>query len=115
MDAQTLERIYYVAEIVFNAATGQGSDHGTEKFRFTSWMHTAVRSLENAYYQHQEGALDERNWRSLCRQYGPILRTGQNADYWNDRSFLYSDDFRKFVDNVLLKDQLPEGWKVPGA
>jgi hypothetical protein len=43
------------------------------------------------------------------------LRTGQNADYWNDRSFLYSDDFRKFVDNVLLKDQLPEGWKVPGA
>jgi len=104
-----------LADIVFKAATGDGSEQGTEKFRFTAWMHTAVRSLENAYYQHREGALDERNWRSLCRQYGPILHTGLNAHYWRDRSFMYSDDFREFVDGVLLKDQLPEGWKVPGA
>jgi hypothetical protein len=104
-----------LADIVFKAATGQGSDRGTEKFRFTAWMHTAMRSLENAFYQHREGALDDRNWRSLCRQYGPILHSHLNAQYWQERSFIYSEEFRDFVQNELLKTQLPEGWKVPGS
>jgi len=104
-----------LAEMVFNAATGRGSTDGVEKFRFTAWMHTAVRVLENAFYQHREGALNDRNWRSLCRQYGPILHTGLNLNYWQERSFMYSEDFRDFVDNELLPAQLPEGWKVPGS
>ena len=104
-----------LAEIVFKAATGKGADLGVDKFRFTSWMHTAMRSFENAFYQHREGALDERNWRSLCRQYGPILHAGFNVEYWAERSFMFSDDFKHFVDEVLLPQQMPEDWKVPGA
>jgi hypothetical protein len=104
-----------LCEIVFNAATGKGGNEGPEKFRYTSWMHTAIRVLENAYYQHIEGALSERNWQSLCRQYGPILHAGFNANYWKERSFMYSDDFREFVDNVLMPEAMPEGWKVPGS
>jgi hypothetical protein len=104
-----------LAEIVFKAATGEGSDLGAEKFRYTSWMHTAMRSLENAFYQHREGALNERNWQSLCRQYGPILHAGFNANYWEERSFMFSDEFRRFVDDVLLATQMPDGWKVPGS
>jgi hypothetical protein len=104
-----------LAEVVFKAATGQGGDQGVDKFRYTSWMHTAVRTLENAFYQHREGALNERNWQSLCRQYGPILLVGMNADYWENRKFMYSDDFKDFVDNVLMNESLPEGWKVPGS
>jgi len=103
-----------LAEICFQSATGRGSDQGSEKFRYTAWMHTAIRSLENAFYQHREGALDDRNWRALCRQYGPNLHTGHNAKYWEERSFMYSDDFKEFVDNELLRSQMPEGWKVPG-
>jgi len=104
-----------LAEIVFKAATGQGSDLGAEKFRFTSWMHTLMRTFENAFYQHREGALDERNWRSLCRQYGPILHAGFNANYWAERSFMYSDDFKRFVDEELLPGKMPADWKVPGS
>ena len=104
-----------LAEVVFKAAAGNGSSEGVDKFRYTSWMHVAMRVLENAYYQHREGALNERNWHSLCRQYGPILHSGLNAAYWQDRSFIYSDDFRNFVDNELLLQKMPEGWKVPGS
>lgn len=104
-----------LSEICFRAATGQGSAEGAEQFRFTAWMHTAIRSLENAFYQHREGALDERTWRALCRQYGPILHSGLNANYWRERNFIYSDDFREFVDKVLLAAEMPAEWKVPGA
>jgi hypothetical protein len=104
-----------LADIVFKAATGRGSDEGTDRFRFTAWMHTAVRSLENAFFQHREGALDERTWRALCRQYAPILRAGLNAKYWEERSFMYSEDFRNFVDDELLAAPMDENWKVPGS
>lgn len=73
-----------------------------------------MRSLEDAFFQHREGALDDRNWRALCRQYAPILRAGHNARYWEERSFMYSEDFRQFVDDVLLSAPMPEGWRVPG-
>lgn len=104
-----------LADIIFKAATGTGNDQGVDKFRFTSWMHMAIRSLENAYYQHQQGALDDRNWKALCRQYGPILHAGFNKTYWEERGFMYSDDFRHFVDKELMSIDLPENWKVPGA
>lgn len=104
-----------LSEICFNAATGKGNQRGSEQFRFTAWMHTAIRSLENAFYQHREGALDDRNWRALCRQYGPILHSGLNARYWQERNFIYSEDFRDFVDNVLLAAKMPDDWRVPGA
>lgn len=104
-----------LADVVFKAAAGTGSDTGPERFRYTAWMHTAIRSLENAYYQHRDGALDERNWHSLCRQYGPILHAGLNANYWAERSFIYSEDFRRFVDEDLLATPMHDGWKVPGA
>lgn len=104
-----------LSEVVFQAATGEGSELGPDRFRYTAWMHTAIRSLENAFYQHREGALNERNWRALCRQYGPILHAGLNSKYWEERSFMYGEEFRRFVDDELLRDQLPEGWKVPGS
>ena len=104
-----------LADIVFRAATGTGSDSGVEKFRFTSWMHTAMRSLENAYYQHQQGALDERNWRALCRQYLPILHAGFNKTYWEERGYMFGDEFKQFLDRELRSAGMPDGWKVPGA
>ena len=104
-----------LAEIGYKAATGTGSDKGVEHFRFTAWMHTAFRSLENAYYQHQDGALDERNWQGLCRQYGPLLQAGLNRKYWEERKFIYSDEFKAFVDKELLAKPMHEGWKVPGS
>lgn len=104
-----------LADIVFNAAKGTGSETGMERFRFTSWMHTVVRSLENAYYQYQQGTLDKRNLDALCRQYGPILHAGFNKAYWQERGFMYSDDFRRFIDEELLAIELPADWRVPGA
>ena len=104
-----------LAEIVFNAATGAGSDQGVDKFRFTSWMHMAMRSFENAYYQHKEGALNERNWQALCRQYGPILHAGFNKTYWNERGFMFGDDFMEFINKELLTKPMHDNWKVPGS
>ena len=104
-----------LANIVFSGATGTGSNDGVEKFRFTSWMHMAMRSMENAYFQYHEGTLDQRNWNALCRQYLPILHSGFNKTYWKERGFMFSEDFKNFIDKELMSTSMPEGWSVPGS
>jgi hypothetical protein len=104
-----------LAQILFNGAANIAPVEGVEKFRYYSWMTLAFRSLENAYYQHLEGALDDRNWQALCRQYGPMLHHGLNRIYWDERNFMYGDDFRNFVNDKLLATPVQKGWKVPGS
>ena len=72
------------------------------RVQFYAMMHNQVRGYEDAFYQHEEGALDARYWAGM---HGQMIDTSSQPGfirYWNDRRGWYSESFQRHVDDVLI-------------
>jgi len=99
MNTQLLEQIYYVGELVSVVAV------------VVSLIYVGIQVRQNTR------AVRSSTLQNIAEAQLNVhgLLAGHNALYWADRSFMYSEDFRQFVDEELLARPMHEGWKVPGA
>ncbi len=75
-----------------------------EAQRLIIMMGQFFRAFEEAFIQHQEGRLDERNWKAIQKYYlkllgAPVVRRG-----WALRKEYLDDEFVAFVDLKPLEE-----------
>jgi hypothetical protein len=86
-----------VAELRSRGEKEFDSLEGTDRERFSAYMHGLFRTIENVYYQHLEGHLDPRVWRGLEAVMREVnARPGVQA-WWRSHSHWFGEEFAKFI------------------
>ena len=104
-----------LCEVIFKALQDVESVSGVEKIRFYVFAHVVYRSLEEAYFQYQERALEEKQWQALSRQYISNSKLPGLKTYWEDRKFMYSDEFQRYMDDEVMPATLTSDFKLAGT
>jgi hypothetical protein len=86
------------AEVYTKALTDFDQLSESQRLQFISMAQGLLRVWEEAYYQHEEGRLDERIWKAMLTQYVDIMSAHGFLRVWEIRKHAYSDEFRAFVD-----------------
>ena len=69
-----------------------------ERARFIELCFSLLRMFEDAYYQFQNGALDEEVWSGYERLYIAYALAPGFQMYWEQRRETFRPDFRAFID-----------------
>jgi len=104
-----------LCEVIFKGMQDIGNVSGAEKMRFYILIHVLFRPLEDAYFQYQEGALEEKQWQALSRQFINFIKLPGLLTYWEERKFMYSDDFQQFINNEVVPAPLTNDFKLAGT
>ncbi len=104
-----------------NLATNEGladvlrrSDDGeeltrTDLFRIRAFASSGVRLWEGVYYQHEQGMLDDRVFRSYERRIGRNFLINKTArDRWDRMKYSFDPEFQKWIDDHLADHPLVE-------
>jgi hypothetical protein len=66
---------------------------GTDRARFSSYMHGIFRTVEDAYYQHLERHLDTRVWRGVEASMREINAMPGVQAWWRSHSHWFDEEF----------------------
>ena len=70
-----------------------------EKVRFTQLMSSTFNFFENLHYQYKNALLEEGLWAGWCKLMIIKLKIPGIKKYWEDNGYIYSKDFRQYVDS----------------
>lgn len=70
-----------------------------ERARFIELCFSLLRMFEDAYYQFQNGALDEEAWHGYEQLYVAYALAPGFQLYWKQRRSTFRPAFREFIDN----------------
>ena len=104
-----------LCDVIFKGLQDAESVSGAEKMRFYILAHVIFRPLEDAYFQYQERALEEKQWQALSRQFMNFIKLPGFVTYWEDRKFMYSDDFQQYMDDEVIPAPLIHDFKLAGT
>jgi hypothetical protein len=76
-----------------------------EALRFESLATRIFGMYETTFYHHQVGVLDEKFWRVYDSYYRDNLRGEGFRNFWDSRKPWYHEDFRRYVDSEVFRDQ----------
>lgn len=71
-----------------------------QRIQFLAISQSILRVWDEAYYQYQEGRLDERTWTAMLAQWTDFLAVDGVRKVWELRKHTYTDAFRIFVDSL---------------
>lgn len=69
-----------------------------EKIRFMQLMGSTFNFFENLHYQYKTNLLEEGMWAGWCKLMIIKLKIPGVKKYWEDNGYIYSRDFREYVD-----------------
>lgn len=72
----------------------------SQRLQFIAMSQGILRVWEEAYYQRDEGRLDERIWQAMLAQWKDFRATPGAQRVWELRRHTYSVDFRSFVESL---------------
>ena len=76
-----------------------------EKFQAIMNLHSLMLVFQNAYYLELEGTLDDRLKKSLTSTIKGAKDQKGFKYYWNIRKSNFFDEFKKYVDEILLIEE----------
>ncbi len=86
---------------VFAAALVSFDDlSDAQRLQYFSIIQKIFRVWEEAYYQYNEGRLDQRIWNAIRTQCSDVITIDAARTVWELRKHAYSIDFRSFVDSI---------------
>jgi hypothetical protein len=71
-----------------------------EKVRVFATVNPLLKVLEEAFWQHKQGRLDEELWYPMARQFSFFLSAGSLQQAWKQRRSHYNDSFQEFVEGL---------------
>ena len=89
-----------IADIFVRGNTDFQSLTYTEKVRLFATVNPLVKVLEEAFWQHKQGRLDEEIWLPMARQFSFFLSAGSLQQAWIQRRSHYNEAFQEFVDGL---------------
>jgi hypothetical protein len=72
--------------------------NATEKVRLFAMVNPLLKVLEEAFWQHKQGRLDEELWYPMTRMFSFFLSAGTFQEVWKQRRHHYNDSFQEFVE-----------------
>ena len=69
--------------------------------RFTAWMIHVFLNFQDFHFQAQSKAFDKLQYEGFMRLFAHLAKSPGFTLVWNDRKFMFSEDFQKFVENDL--------------
>jgi len=100
-----------LAELWTRGVQDLKSLEGTEITRFIALAHGAFRILEEIYHLQAKGHLEKsvwRGWEAAMRDFNGL--PGVQA-FWRLRSYWFSDEFVKFIDQVQQTAKPPKSFR----
>jgi hypothetical protein len=89
-----------IAEIFARGNSDYDSLTVTEKVRLFSTVNPLIKVLEEAFWQHENGRLDDEIWLPLKNQFAFFLGADSFVQVWAQRQRLYSEKFKEFVNGM---------------
>jgi hypothetical protein len=87
-----------------------------ELYQFAHLIAAYFRVIEQAFYQHRLGGLDEDLWNGqVVGQLSSFMRAPAVARWWAARRALFHSEFRQFVDDLPGESQVSAAADVLAA
>ena len=105
-----------LTQIMMKGNTGLSALSDTDKGQYMSfWMNTML-TWQNAYYQYNAAALEERIWHTMEKtMLSALLSSPGFIEFWTSRKSLFDDDYKEYLDNALPTGTIAPGYKVFGV
>ncbi|MCP5164528.1 MAG: hypothetical protein H6990_05630 [Pseudomonadales bacterium] len=71
-----------------------------EKMQMVAYVLGGLKVCEEAFYQHQQGRLEDYYWMGMVQQLKDMMGLGAMSDIWGLRCHQFGEDFRSFIDNL---------------
>ena len=80
-----------------------------EKAQFITWMFSWMRTIEQAYFQYEQGYIDEEIWEGHTAHHRQLINSPAIDVWWSQRRCFFSQKFQKYMDEVaaLGSDVIP--------
>ena len=72
----------------------------TEKVRLVATINPLIKVFEEAFFQYNQGRLDDQLWYAMTKQYSFLLSAPSLEEVWKQRRAHYNEAFRDFVDGL---------------
>lgn len=79
-----------------------GSLDVTEKGQFIAVFMVFVSNCQTAFYKWRDGLLDEELWSGWRQLSLNFFSTSGGKDFWAERSYMFGEGFREFVDREII-------------
>jgi hypothetical protein len=89
-----------IADIFVRGNANFQSLTDAEKVRLFATVNPLLKVLEEAFWQHKQGRLDEELWYPMARQFSFFLSAGSLQQAWKQRRSHYNDSFQEFVEGL---------------
>ena len=89
-----------LAELIIKGNNDFDSLTEVERLRIIVPASGLFRAWEEAFIQHQERRLDDRNWNTMVRYYHTITNMECMQRVWAHRHQNYDEEFQSFVNNL---------------
>ena len=90
-----------LAEAVFRARTGAADLTEIELVQFTSYMLALFSHWEDSFFQHADGLMTDRAFRTAVNLMRGTLVNPAMRVAWRRASPVYEPDFRQFIDGLM--------------
>ena len=71
-----------------------------EKAQFITWMFSWMRTIEQAYFQYEQGYIDEEIWAGHRAHHRQLIHAPAIEEWWSKRRCFFSQKFQKYIDEV---------------
>ena len=93
-----------IAELVMKGNEDYDALTDAEKLTLISIWTIVFRVSEEAFIQHEEGRLDNRNWQAFERWISTFMSVPCVKRIWPVRKSFFDDQFQRYVDNLNTSD-----------
>ncbi|MGY8779870.1 MAG: hypothetical protein ACKVIN_17340 [Longimicrobiales bacterium] len=90
-----------LSHLVFAAAQGEDFDSPGDRLSAHAWFFATLKTVENAHYLFERGALEAEVWSNWQDWWSYWLRLPGFTEYWQDRRHVFRESFRLVVDGWL--------------
>jgi hypothetical protein len=75
-----------------------------EKMQMVAYVLGGLKVCEEAFYQYQQGRLDDYYWSGMVQQLKDMMSLGAISDIWDMRRHQFGEDFRSFMGDLAQED-----------
>ena len=80
-----------------------------DKGLVTGLYRTLFHNWSNAFYQYQNGTLDQTQWGAYLREAGVNAANPNIRQVWSEWNFVYDDSFRGLMDELIADAEVATG------
>ena len=93
----------HLAELVVKSMNeGYENLSEAERVQIIGLIIPFLRVWEEAFYQRQDGRLDDAIWSSITAQYADTMAISTNQEIWRIRRHVFAEEFRNYVDELEI-------------